>query len=219
MSALPGETREGLLQRVRAALGRTATPQTPASPPPVDDPTARLVSSSSDLITAFMGNASAVGMHVQQAAESEAMPTAIALLRDAQARRVGVSEAAWVRPLQDAGFDVVAWASQSIDAQFDLDAGVTGVEAAIAETGSLVCISGPGRSRGLSLVPPVHIAVVRATDIIADLLDLWPRLRRDGGTLPSSAAIITGPSKTADIEGILVTGVHGPERVHVIVVR
>jgi L-lactate utilization protein LutB len=102
-------------------------------------------------------------------------------------------------------------------AMFSADVGVTGVYAAVAETGSLVCVSGPELWRGLSLIPPVHIAVVWHEQIVPDLVDLFTaRLPTD---LPASLTLISGPSKTADIEGILITGVHGPGSVHVVVVR
>lgn len=218
MSIFLGESREDLLRRVRGALGHPATIPPTETPPAVHDPTARLVAATDDLAELFIRNAAVVGMRVQHVTEQDVLSKVIDVLHNANARRVGVGMAGWETPLRAAGFDVADWTSQPIDAQFDLDAGVTGVEAAIVESGSLVCTSGGGRGRGLSLIPPVHIAIVRPADLIPDMLDLWPRLRNPDGTLPSSAAIITGPSKTADIEGILVTGVHGPEVVHVLVV-
>ncbi len=107
-----------------------------------------------------------------------------------------------------------------MDLQFDVDAGITDVHAALAETGSIICSSDAGHSRGLSLAPPVHIAIVRKSDILPDQIDFWRRRADDiaRGALPSSMAIITGPSKTADIEGILITGVHGPGAVHLLVI-
>jgi L-lactate dehydrogenase complex protein LldG len=217
VNELHGETRESLLQRVRAALGRGATAAAPPAPK-VSDATARLRAGNEDLASLFVLHAAAVGMQVQRISERDLASAVIEVLRRVHARRIGVSETALLAPLREAGFELIDWTTQSIQAQFDLDAGVTGVEAAIAETGSLVCVAGPGRSRGLSLIPAVHVAVVREADLIPDLLDLWPRLLDAHGKLPSSAAIITGPSKTADIEGILVTGVHGPEQVFILLV-
>ena len=107
-----------------------------------------------------------------------------------------------------------------LDAQFDVDCGITGVHAALAETGTLVLYSDAHHSRGLSLVPPLHIAIVYRRDILPDMLDHWARLRGiPGSDLPSNMVFITGPSKTADIEGELVTGVHGPEAVHIMLVE
>ncbi len=101
------------------------------------------------------------------------------------------------------------------DTLFSVDASITGAAAAIAESGSVVCQSGAATSRGASLIPPMHIAVVAQSQIIADLCDYFGGL---GGSLPANINVITGPSKTADIEGILITGVHGPGDVHVVVV-
>lgn len=100
---------------------------------------------------------------------------------------------------------------------FAVDAAVTGVTAAVAETGTLVCASGPDAARGTSLVPPVHIVVVGAAQIVADLFDLFEQLGAEGA-LPASLCLISGPSKTADIEGVLVTGVHGPGAVEIVLV-
>jgi L-lactate dehydrogenase complex protein LldG len=100
------------------------------------------------------------------------------------------------------------------------DLGLTGVDYALAETGTLVLSAGKGQARAISLLPPVHIAVLRPEQVIPGLTDLFPLLRRDteaaGGTLSSAVTFITGPSRTADIELTLVVGVHGPQQLHVI---
>jgi L-lactate dehydrogenase complex protein LldG len=95
--------------------------------------------------------------------------------------------------------------------------GVTGADGAIAESGSIVLLSGPGRPRLASLLPPVHVAIVRADRIHPDLPALVAAVgeRLGGG---SNLVIITGPSRTADIEMTLTRGVHGPGEVHVILV-
>ncbi len=96
------------------------------------------------------------------------------------------------------------------------DAGITGAEAALAETGSIVVSSGPGRSRLVSLLPPVHIALVPAAKLTSDLFT-WTASR--GQAMPSSLTLISGPSKTADIEQTMAIGVHGPKRLVVIMVE
>ncbi len=93
------------------------------------------------------------------------------------------------------------------------DAGITGVDAALAETGTLVVSSGPGRSRLVSLLPPVHIALVATSCLTTDIFT-WTATR--GGAIPSSITLISGPSKTADIEQVIAIGVHGPKRLIVI---
>ena len=82
-----------------------------------------------------------------------------------------------------------------------------------------ILLSSATTGRAASLVPPIHIAIVREQDILPDLVDVWPFLAaRNIPTSSSSFTLITGPSKTADIEGILITGVHGPREVHIYVV-
>lgn len=97
---------------------------------------------------------------------------------------------------------------------FAADVGVTGVEYLVAETGSLIVEAAPGRPRSESLLPPIHIVLAERGQVIADLFDVFP----DGKAMPSCLTIITGPSKTGDIELRLVTGVHGPGEVHVILI-
>lgn len=100
------------------------------------------------------------------------------------------------------------------------DIGITAVDYALADTGTLVLRSGDGRARSVSLLPPVHVALLKPQQIISGLDDLFPLLARDreksGGSLDSAVAFITGPSRTADIELTLVVGVHGPQELHVV---
>jgi len=99
------------------------------------------------------------------------------------------------------------------------DIGITSVSLAVAETGSLVMMSQPGQERTASLLPPVHVAIVERAQIVPDLFDVFAQLEKRDTDLPSNLAFITGPSKTGDIELTLTTGVHGPGKWHVIVVR
>lgn len=76
------------------------------------------------------------------------------------------------------------------------------------------------RSRGPSLVPPAHVAIVKASDMVPDMLDVYAGLKNlPPSERPSSIAYITGSSKTADIAGVRVTGIHDPQAVHVLVVE
>jgi L-lactate utilization protein LutC len=100
---------------------------------------------------------------------------------------------------------------------FEADAGITEVDWLIAETGSIVLTSRPGQARSLSLLPPVHIAVAHQSQLIPDLFDLFEKCTAN--TLPANVTLVTGPSKTGDIELRLVTGVHGPGEVHVVLVE
>ena len=102
------------------------------------------------------------------------------------------------------------------------DLGLTGVDLAIAETGSLVFRSGPGRPRSTSLLPPYHVAVFDRTALVESLyqagvfLEAW---HAEPDAVRGAINFITGPSRTADIELTLTRGVHGPKEVHGIFVE
>ena len=99
----------------------------------------------------------------------------------------------------------------------DVLVGLTGAAGALADTGSLALVSGPGRGRIASLLPPVHIAIVRAGQLYPSLphfLAAQPAITDHGSNL----VLITGPSRTADIEMTLTRGVHGPGEVIVIII-
>ena len=97
--------------------------------------------------------------------------------------------------------------------------GVTGVDAALAATGSLVLIAGAGKYRTTSLLPDVHIAVVKGDQLLPDM-EAWITQQKQVGTPAfkesSNTVIVSGPSKTADIGQELIKGAHGPRQVHII---
>ncbi|MBI4672362.1 MAG: lactate utilization protein [Chloroflexi bacterium] len=97
-------------------------------------------------------------------------------------------------------------------------AGITSAYGALADSGSLVLLAGPTRSRLASLLPPTHIALLPASRLYADMAALFaahPDLTRDASNL----VFVTGPSRTADIELTLTRGVHGPKYLHVLVLE
>ncbi len=97
--------------------------------------------------------------------------------------------------------------------------GVSVALCAIGETGTLMLISGPNAASGLNFLPPAHIIVLRAGDIVGALEDGWARLRQAGnGQMPRTVNLITGPSRTADIAQTMYMGAHGPKHLHVIIV-
>ena len=97
--------------------------------------------------------------------------------------------------------------------------GISSADYAIAETGTLAVFAQPGQERVASLLPPLYVSVIHRDQILPDLLDLFERLHVAGlESLPSNVTLITGPSKTGDIELQLTTGVHGPGRWHVILI-
>lgn len=111
----------------------------------------------------------------------------------------------------DAGFD-----KQRLEAA---DAGLTSCLAITAQTGSILVSSAGDGGRALSILPPVHVVVARVDQVTGDLADALALVRsRHDGRLPSMLSFITGPSRTGDIERILVLGAHGPRELLLILV-
>jgi L-lactate dehydrogenase complex protein LldG len=115
------------------------------------------------------------------------------------------------------------WAQSGIKAQARVPTGedkvgVTGCFCAIAETGTLMMHSGISTPMTTSLLPDSHIAVVRRQQLVMCMEDAWDRLRHEIGDLPRQVAFVSGPSRTADIEMTMVLGIHGPYRVHILLV-
>jgi len=96
-------------------------------------------------------------------------------------------------------------------------AGVTGCFAAIAETGTLMLVSGPATPTANNFLPDTHIVVLRAAQILGSYEDGWERLRA-AGPMPRTVNFITGPSRTGDIEQRIVLGAHGPRRLHIVLI-
>jgi L-lactate dehydrogenase complex protein LldG len=226
--------REAFLQRVRQALrtqgagGRDQAsggrqPPVSLAPDPrtlPPDPIARF----SDELAAAGGTA-----HVVDDREA-AVKTIIELVQMKSAHKVLLGKGEFVDSLNLAaslealGLQVIAadavTAETARDLYFAADIGISGVNYCIAETGTVVLGTSSGLPRSVSLLPPVHIAVCEAKQLLGDLFDLFePDRLRNNGTMPSCVSLITGPSKTGDIELRLVKGVHGPGEIDVIVVR
>ncbi len=129
------------------------------------------------------------------------------IIADLGAQRVAVSDAPEL-----AEFGVVPGASEL----FNFEVGITRAQAGIAETGTLVLDSSCERNRLVSVVPPVHIAILRASRIYATLAEVLTMLQ-SAPELSPTITFITGPSRTADIELTLTIGVHGPQELYVII--
>jgi L-lactate dehydrogenase complex protein LldG len=115
-----------------------------------------------------------------------------------------------------------AGAGLSVEARGARDAdlvGITGCFCAVAETGTLMMCSSPATPAAVSLLPETHIAIVRASRILAYMEDAWNLARAELGTLPRAVNFISGPSRTGDIEQTIVLGAHGPYRVHLVIVE
>jgi L-lactate dehydrogenase complex protein LldG len=210
----------GLLARLRRITHETR-PLTPLPAPP--ERALREVASDENLPARFTAAAERAGCQVWQADAQTWVAVIQQILRGLPAQSVLIEAQPGTaltpercQMLADAlaGDQVRACTAPDDATLFTVDAGITGARSAIAETGTVVCVSGAAAARGASLIPPVHIVVLEETQILADLFDYFEQL--DPQELPANVNMITGPSKTADIEGVLVTGMHGPGAVHVI---
>ncbi|UCF32683.1 MAG: LUD domain-containing protein [Phycisphaerales bacterium] len=207
--------RGSFMKRVRDAVALRASQDRAPLPEPNHE-ALRQQADAPDSMAIFKIRAESIGFNVHTVQQSNLSEHIIALLQRHDVRKVAVApDLPGEDALRAAAGDELSFIDGPFkgDPLFAADAGITGVMAAVAETGSIICSSFPQ----LSLVPPVHIAIVRANQIVPDFVDIFTHPA--GEKPPTQLTIITGPSKTSDIEGILITGVHGPGIVHVCVVE
>ncbi|POS05255.1 LutC/YkgG family protein [Burkholderia gladioli] len=215
--------RRNIFARIRAAQGRPAEPEAlereqaadylarhPAGPrPPMPDDAA-------GLLARFTEEAERMSTTVEAVDTLAEVPAAAA--RYLQARSLAARAIAW-RTLAD-----IDWASAGLEVDLrkpvegDL-VGITGCFCASAETGSLVLLSGPDTYASAALLPETHLVVVPASRIVAGHEDAFALIRAERGELPRAVNIVSGPSRTGDIEQTIILGAHGPYRVHAIIVR
>jgi L-lactate dehydrogenase complex protein LldG len=178
------------------------------------------------LIEMFAENLEAVGGHCIVAQSEPGIAQALTRIisdlqkTDLRARRIALSDALVVERLTrlvEVEVDEIRVAPATADL-FDYDVGITTAQAAIAETGTLVLESECERHRLVSLVPPVHVAIVEAASICLTLGEALAAVHHNGfAEMSPTITFITGPSRTADIELTLTIGVHGPQELYVIV--
>lgn len=209
--------RTEILRRVRSALAGAPG----AAPRRGEAPQLTVREPLQQRLARFEEVLSRVGGHVHRVRDERAAAQTLARLVDEiDARDVALSDDALVRALAarlPSGarcFD--GWSDR--ERLFACGLGLTSAQAAIAETGTLVLESRAERHRLVSLVPPVHVAVLRAGSVRSGLDEVLAELAGSGGPCPA-VTLITGPSRTADIELELVVGVHGPRALHVIVLE
>jgi len=206
--------RETILARIARARA------TRASPGEVDDylhrhPRGPIPRVEGDLAQRFCDQARGLGSDVAQVATLAEVPAQVAhYLRE---RQLPMQAVCWpaltALDWRGAGLEVEARAAGGDD-----PVGITGAFVAIAETGTLMLLSGPDTPGAVSLLPETHIAVVARARIVATMEDAWDRLRAKRGSLPRAVTFVSGPSRTADIEQTITLGAHGPARVLIIVV-
>ena len=168
------------------------------------------MNNNSDLIDLFKRSVESVaGRCIVTTDVTDCLSTIITNLRP---QRIALSDKV---QLPDLEIEEVGVAPNARDI-FRFDVGISSAQAAIAETGTLVLDSAFERHRLVSLVPPVHIAIVSASKICETLSEVLALLHNDREISPA-VTFITGPSRTADIELTLAIGVHGPQELYIII--
>jgi L-lactate dehydrogenase complex protein LldG len=211
------DSRSAILGRIRTALGRT-----PAQPPPPLPPAV--------LQTRNLTTSECVELFVQQFEKLNGKPVrvrsrteAAAAVRDLMNGHTAVASNAPF--LRECGVVDLPGVETGISSRDELraacakaDFGITSADYALADTGTFVMIASQKEARLISLLPPVHIGVIPATAILPNLDELFVRCP-EPAQQTSSMVLITGPSRTADIEQILVRGVHGPGEIYAVIVE
>lgn len=196
-----------LLARVRAALQRHAGQ--PVAAPPEPQPALEAWDAEA-LAQQFQLELEAVGGRVHRVATREEAKTALQrLVAELKAR-------SFVATCEPVIRELVTALTIPQSAAATADVGISGVRYALAATGTLVLSSEFGRLA--PLLPMHHIAIVTAAQLVPSMAEALARQLASGGELPSAWVQVTGPSRTADIELTLTTGVHGPGTVAVILI-
>jgi L-lactate dehydrogenase complex protein LldG len=221
------EARERILARVRKSLNRGRLETTTEAPLRT-----RIASHQRNLIparAATLDHRQCVDLFVTMAEEVQSTVTRVATLSavpEAVARYLAAENLpAELIMAPDPSLDVIPWEARPLlrirrgRAGADDQVSLTPCHAAIAETGTLMLISGPHSPTTLNFLPETHIVVVRGDQVVASYEDGWDRLRASHSTLPRAVNFITGPSRTADIEQHIELGAHGPRRLHIVLVE
>ena len=165
-------------------------------------------------------------MATEVAATVERLPSLDEVPRAVAEYLAGLNLPAEIRIAPDPMLDAVPWDQRPTltvtrGRARDPDAiSVTGAFAAVAETGTLMLVSGPEHPTTLNFMPDTHIVVLKRGEVVGTYEDAWDRLRAAmPGAMPRTVNLITGPSRTGDIEQRIELGAHGPRRLHILLVE
>lgn len=230
-SGASNSARERILSEIRRALrGDTGAPVVPEKRPGHTAEEIRKKSElqQSDLVTQFELELTRLGVRFHRALNfDDASRYVERVAVERETKQVVTWDASIITQsgvasrLSEHGIDVLTEnADEFLATAAVAEIGISGVDYAISDTGTLVLVARKGQARSISLLPPIHIALVETDQIVSGIGDLFellaPVAARDGQDLWSAITFITGPSRTADIELKLVVGVHGPQQLHVI---
>lgn len=211
------KARATVMDSIKHALRNvSATPSAPLQIPGRPNP----MDSVKDLTHAFRTRLESVGGQVHLVPDAQGARNLLRTLVERHGwQEIAVTDSPLVAQAIDELDATTFQGSKDIDRLACCSLGITGVQHAIAETGTLVLFSHAEAHRLTSLLPPVHIAIVDQSQIVLGLGDALSIAHKvDGGEPPPLVTFITGPSRTADIELTMVTGAHGPRELIVILI-
>jgi len=160
---------------------------------------------------------------VERVADRAAIPAAIARYIDALVLPTPIATQKSHQGVCWPEFADLDWKGAGLDIEArptlgDDRLGITGTYCAIAETGTLVVLTGADTPTATTLLPDTHIAVLRADRVVSGMEEVFALIRKERGQTPRAINLISGPSRTGDVEQTIVLGAHGPFRVHILVV-
>lgn len=212
--------RENMLRKIRDALGKSSSnsiaERHQAEEYIKSHPMGPTLQVESDLVKRFIKRAEYLEMTVTEVSKFENIPSAVEKYLDEN--NLSHQIVCWPE------FARLNWQSQNLKAEIrtvngDDPVGITGVLCAIAETGTLMCVSSEETPPATSLLPETHIVIVSVDRVVAHMEDGWNLMRHQYSKTPRAVNFISGPSRTGDIEQTIVVGAHGPYRVHIILVK
>jgi L-lactate dehydrogenase complex protein LldG len=218
-------SRDALLARVRRALGKNdvdASARAQAQAYVDAHAHGPRPAMPADLVQRFLDRATDMASTVERIGAIGEVPAAVARYLDAlklppslamQQSRSGVC---WPE-LEDLDWTAAGLCIEARPTAGNDRIGITGSFCAIAETGTLVLITGEPWPVASALLPDTHFAIVRADRIVSGMEEAFALVRAERPTIPRAINLISGPSRTGDIEQTIVLGAHGPYRVHILV--
>lgn len=220
-------SRDAILGRIRRSIGvsgtevtRRATVADRLARAPRGVVPARGQIPHEEKVALFIAKAEAVQATTDRVAGPDAVPAAVAdyLRRHNLPQTVRMGEDLRLAEI-DWGRETQLTVSHGPSAGSDLVC-ISHAEAGIAETGTLALVSGPDNPTTLNFLPDVHVVVVSAADVVGEAEAVFDRLkaRYGAGRMPRTVNMVTGPSRSADIEQTLLLGAHGPRSLHIVVV-
>ena len=211
------QSREAVLARVRAAIGRRGSDSEARAAAQAylaqrgQGPRPQLPA---DLVQRFLQRATDMESTVERVARIDDVPAAVARYVASPSPPSGVC---WPE-LSTLGWAAAGVAIESRPTVGHDALGITGCFCAIAETGTLVFVTGTETPSATFLLPETHVAIVRADQVVAGMEEAFARIRAEVGQLPRAVNLVSGPSRTGDIEQTIVLGAHGPRRMHIVLV-